>query len=374
MGIHNLLFFYLCFMNHSSIIFSGPNALKCELVPYLIELGIDRVFMILDKILLEIHADTLYPLMDLLPKEHILLIEAGEEYKHLDQCQKVWRFFTESKVNRNDVVVNVGGGVLTDLGGFCASIYKRGISTINVPTTLMGMVDAAIGGKTAVDYLGVKNLLGAFHLPIAVCGDSSFLSTLTQKELLSGFGEIVKHSLLVGGDMWQRVIQFDPLYSDSEEWQYFVDLSMKYKEAVVKEDLYDNGLRKCLNLGHTIGHALESYFINSKSSFGTDRDLVSHGEAVIAGLIAELYMSNQLLGFPSDILHQLIYLAKENYAPLLFTCKEYDPLLKLMKQDKKNISKAVSYVGMRSLGEPVLLEVDDEELKNGLDFYREMLC
>lgn len=355
----------------TSQIFVENDALKRELIPFLAKFGRGDIFFLVDQKLCSLHNDMLAPLLSLAEDCHVLFIEAGEEHKDIEGCKKIWDFLNMHKATRKSVLVNVGGGVLTDMGGFAASVYKRGIRTIHVPTTLMGMVDASIGGKTAVDYHGIKNLLGAFHMPLAVVGDSGFLSTLSRKDLLSGFAEIVKHALLIGGEMWYEVLRFDPLYAEIGEWQHFINLSMKFKSEIVEEDPKDEGRRKILNLGHTVGHAVESYLIERDLPLGR---VISHGEAVMIGLLCETYLSTVKLKFPSEKLHQLVYLSKSSYSPWLFSCKEYDKIVEYALQDKKNTSDQITFVAMNDLAQPLLMEVTEEDVKESLDFYREVVA
>ena len=230
---------------------------------------------------------------------------------------------------------------MLDFVGFVASIYKRGIPCVYVPTTLMAMIDASIGGKTAVDYAGVKNLLGAFSLPKAVMIDPQFLSTLPQEEILSGYWELVKYGLLSSGDLWKEIKAFDP-FGSIDSWLPFINRSVAIKEQFVEADFTDKGLRQWLNLGHTIGHGVE------------------------------LYLSHILLGADKSYLSDLIALMREYFSPYTFSCKHYPTILSLLHQDKKNEDDTVSIIAFKSLGQMEKVSCTDDLLKESLDFYREM--
>ena len=199
------------------------------------------------------------PLITDIPIE-IIEIEAGELHKNLDTCTQVWHALSELGADRKSLLINVGGGMVTDLGGFVASTYMRGVPFINVPTSLLAMVDASVGGKTAIDFLGVKNLIGSFHPAHEVIVDIDFLRTLPLEELLSGYGEVVKHATLMGGEAWREVCHIgDPVGLMDDEWQALIEKSIAYKASIVEADPTERGLRRILNIGHTVGHALEAY-------------------------------------------------------------------------------------------------------------------
>ncbi len=245
----------------------------------------------------------------------------------------------------------------------------RGIRTLNVPTTLLAMVDASVGGKMGINFDNIKNLIGAFHSPIKVCIDTDFLDTLPLEELYSGYGEVIKTALLAGGELWTKVLRTeDPQFLSPEEWTELVKLSVAYKTQIVEEDCFEKGVRKYLNLGHTIGHSLESF------SHLYDKKPLLHGEAIAIGLIIELYISYKHFGLDSQrkLLSQLNSILKDLYPRYTYVCKSYPKLLSLMKSDKKNHKGAISIMGLKDLGQVEELIITDKKvIEDGLDFYRE---
>jgi 3-dehydroquinate synthase len=266
------------------------------------------------------------------------------------------------------VLILIAGGALLDLGGFAAATYMRGIRTVNVPTTLLAMVDASVGGKTGIDYHGIKNLVGAFHAPLEVFVDTSFLSTLPIEELLSGYGEVIKHATLMGKEAWQEILHIgDPAGLMDDEWEALIAKSVAYKSSIVEADPTEQGLRRILNVGHTVGHALEAY-----SHTNTFRRALPHGEAVVFGLLIESYITSLIKGTDRTYIRQLMHLARELYAPFFYTCKDYPELLRLMRHDKKNTSGKIVLMGILEPGKVEAIELEGEEkIKEGLDFLRE---
>ena len=244
----------------------------------------------------------------------------------------------------------------------------RGIATVYVPTTLLAMVDASVGGKTAIDFLGIKNLIGSFHPAHEVIVDIDFLRTLPLEELLSGYGEVVKHATLMGGEAWREVCHIgDPVGLMDDEWQALIEKSIAYKASVVEADPTERGLRRILNIGHTVGHALEAY--SHQNEF---RRTLPHGEAVVFGLLIESYITMCQRGTSKEYIRQLMTLARELYSPFFYTCKDYPELLRLMRHDKKNSAGTITLMGVIEPGNIEAVEVADEGvIKEGLDFLRE---
>ena len=294
----------------------------------------------------------------------------GEEAKDTSHLAELWTWLHEAGATRASLLVVLGGGALLDLAGLAASTYMRGIRTIYVPTTLLAMVDASIGGKTAIDFLGVKNLIGSFHQPLETFVDVTFLDTLPLTELLSGYGEVIKHALLQGEESWRALLRLgDPQALGADDWHQLISESVAYKASIVATDPQEvSGLRRILNLGHTVGHALEAY---SHASRGM-RSL-THGEAVVFGLLIEGYITSLLVPEADrSYLRQLLSLARELYDPCYYTCSAYPELLRLMHGDKKNVGGKIKLVGLLRPGEVRILdEVGEDKLKEGLDFLRE---
>lgn len=288
-------------------------------------------------------------------------LEDGEEAKSLTNAEKVWCWLTEQGATRKALLVNIGGGSICDLGGFVAATYLRGIDYINIPTTLLAMVDAAVGGKTAVNLNGLKNRVGAFYPPKSVLTNGAFLRTLPVEEMLSGWGEILKYGLLESADRWHEYVScMERFMSDCESVMdmSIVDAARKYKERVVSDDLRENGLRKVLNFGHTIGHALE------------EKTHARHGYCVLWGMVAELYMSVIKAGCPKDVLTQLSRVMLDYYGRPQCNCREKDELVDLMRKDKKNASEeAITFTLLRGVGEPVINQTATvEEIRDGIDY------
>jgi 3-dehydroquinate synthase len=261
-------------------------------------------------------------------------------------------------------LINLGGGMVTDLGGFAASTFKRGIDFINIPTTLLAMVDASVGGKTGINFNGLKNEIGVFNDSKFVILDTQFLRTLDEKNFCSGYAEMLKHGLISNNDMWAELINYDLQHPDLKQMQRMVADSVRVKERIVTEDPQERGIRKALNLGHTFGHAFESWSLRRKP--------ILHGYAVAYGLVCELYMSAIKMGFPTDKMRQTVNFINENYSKLNFTCDDYGELIELMHHDKKNIADTINFTLLSEIGEiNINKTASEEEIKEAFDFYRE---
>ena len=302
-------------------------------------------------------------------RDHTCVLPAGEQHKTLESVCRIWDFLIEKNATRDAVLINLGGGMITDIGGFAASCYKRGIPFINIPTTLLAIVDAGEGGKTGFDYKGLKNEIGLFQEPLETIIYPPFLRTLPHKEFLSGFAEMLKHALIASPLEWERImaLDIDRLYQHpdealKEEFYALLERSLEIKRYFYELDPEEKGMRKTLNFGHTIGHAIESRLIERSEP-------QPHGYCVLWGMIAELYISHVALGFPTDSLSQLIQLCKEYYGGVLFSCKEYDRLTDRMRHDKKNTAAGINFTLLRNIGSPVINQTaDDKTIYEALDF------
>lgn len=257
------------------------------------------------------------------------VVPAGEIHKTLSTCEQIWKSMFGAQLDRRALVVNLGGGVVGDMGGFCAATYKRGIDFIQIPTTLLAMTDAAIGGKLAVDFQGFKNAVGVFRNPAAVFADPAFLQTLPERERRSGFAEVIKHALIGDPELWQSIRQ-DINHLDDLNWEALLEASIAVKVRVVTEDPFEKGLRAVLNFGHTVGHAVESFFLETHTP-------LTHGEAVAIGMVCEswlAYGSSPQTDATSAVLRR--FFEHRPIPPEIF-----DHLWVLMQQDKKNASGAV---------------------------------
>ena len=279
--------------------------------------------------------------LDALPEHFLLRIDSGEENKHLGTCEQLWMALTEAGFDRKGLVINLGGGVIGDMGGFVASTYKRGMDFLNIPTTLLSQVDASVGGKLGVDFHGFKNHIGLFAEPQNVLIDTCFYQTLPQRELRSGFAEVIKHGLIYDHAYWKKVKTID---LKNAPWSDLVSRSIEIKKEVVKADPFESGLRKILNFGHTLGHAVESYFLEK----GDQRLL--HGEAIAVGMICEAYLSHKLTGLSSDSLDEIVAFLKRIYSPVAIDQSLFEEIIGLTLQDKKNERGSIQFSLLKEIG------------------------
>ncbi|GAB6011095.1 3-dehydroquinate synthase [Viscerimonas tarda] len=295
-----------------------------------------------------------------------IIIRADDKNKNVESLSSVWKYLSENGATRNSLLINLGGGMLTDLGGFAAATFKRGIKCINIPTTVLGAVDAAVGGKTGINFNGLKNEIGAFAPAEAVLIDSHFFKSLDHANFLSGYAEMLKHSLIANDKEWAKIISFDTDNIDYDRLKELVISSVTVKEWIVDKDPFEKGIRKALNLGHTVGHAFESmsYEINKP---------MQHGYAIAWGLVCELYLSHKLCRFPKDKLLQTIGFIRENYGLFPFSCNEYEALYELMKHDKKNESSGkINFTLLNKIGDIALNQTaSKEDIFESIDFLRE---
>jgi len=261
----------------------------------------------------------------------VITIPAGEQYKTIQTCQTIWQELMDRQADRRSVLINLGGGVIGDMGGFCASTFKRGIDFIQVPTTLLAQVDASVGGKLGIDFADIKNSIGLFGNPQAVIADPVFFSTLPPRELRSGLAEIIKHSLIAEAEQWASIRTIDQL--DTVDWPTLVAPSVRIKQHIVAQDPFEQGLRKALNFGHTIGHAIESDALHSASP-------LLHGEAIAAGMICESYLSVKQAGLSQAALQEISDIIGRIYTPRAIDERRFPHLLDLMRNDKKNRNRS----------------------------------
>ena len=284
-----------------------------------------------------------------------IIINSGEENKNIDSCLFIWEKLNTFKADRKSLLINLGGGVLTDIGGFVASTYLRGINFINIPTTLLGMVDAAHGGKTGIDFKLLKNQIGVFSDPSEVILDSEYLNTLSKDEFLNGYAEIFKHSLLTN----KRDLNFNSLINLDfyKDVSFIIDKYSEIKNEIVRSDKFESNYRKILNLGHTIGHAIESYSFRS-----INLDELKHGEAIIVGLITELYISHRQLNFPLSDLENLKTNVLKYFKRVHLTESDIEEIYDLLVYDKKNEGGIVNFVLLKSIGDPVVDQQTTKEI------------
>ena len=299
---------------------------------------------------------------------HLLTLEAGEVTKNLTSVQFVWDFLFKHHATREGVLVNLGGGMITDLGGFAAATYMRGIRFVNIPTTLLAMVDASSGGKTGFDYKGVKNAIGTFTPPLATLIHLDFLRTLPAEELLSGFAEMLKHALIASQEEWVNLLQ---LLQEELPHEQLVEAlgstgvlqaSIAIKEKVVAQDPHETGLRKILNFGHTVGHAIESAAL--------EHNALPHGYCVLWGMVAEVYLSVVKFGCPREVLQQLTQIMLQYYGRPQCNCKQREQLIQRMYQDKKNsANRTPNFTLLRAVGEPEINQyVSEKDIDEALEY------
>ncbi len=291
----------------------------------------------------------------------IIEIEAGEINKNIETCTQVWEVLSELDADRKSAMINLGGGVVTDLGGFVASCFKRGIDFINVPTTLLAMVDASVGGKTGVDLGSLKNQIGVINQPELVLVDPLFLNTLDERQLQSGFAEMLKHGLISDANYWSTLKNV----AGFKEIDSLIHTSVSIKNEVVVKDPTEQHLRKILNYGHTLGHAVESYFLEHP-----DYELLLHGEAIAVGMILEAYLSHKLTGLPLAELEDIKETFLSRYKKVSFTKADIESILSLLKFDKKNSHGNINFVLLHAIGEPAIdIKVSPELMLEAFDYY-----
>lgn len=344
------------------VVISGN--LERDLVNAISECEHDRIFVLTD----ETTQQLCWPKIKnfkALKNSTPIIIKATDTHKNLDTLSQVWQALSSGGATRHSLMINLGGGMVTDLGGFAASTFKRGIDFINIPTTLLAMVDASVGGKTGINFGGLKNEIGVFSDSRFVIINTQFLDTLDHDNICSGYAEMLKHGLISDERTWAELVTFDLDTPDLSQLQRMVAESIKVKERIVEADPHEHGIRKALNLGHTMGHAFESFAMRR----GTP---ILHGYAVAYGLISELYMSARKTAFPTDRMHQTVRFIRENYGTFNITCDDYPTLIELMRHDKKNTSGIINFTLLGNVGDIRINQTaNEEEIKEALDFFRE---
>ena len=298
-----------------------------------------------------------------------VIVAPGENNKNIDSLCKIWENLSSSDVTRNGLVVNIGGGMVTDMGGFAAATFKRGIRYVNIPTTLLGATDAATGGKTAVNFMGLKNEIGAFHVPSETLFFPQSLSSLPRRDLLAVYAEMVKAAMIADSSLYKKLLDVESVLNDSSRLEQTVGDCVKIKEEIVALDPYEKGLRKVLNLGHTAGHAFESFLLNHGRE-------IRHGEAVAHGLLVALILSHLKLKLPSEeIWRYANEFLKTEFSRLPIDCSAIEELTALMAHDKKNERKGeLKFVLLREIGSPLTdCTVSEEELQEALELYCDIM-
>lgn len=304
-----------------------------------------------------------YPILKaFLPKHSVVTVPSGEAHKILATCEKIWEAMTKEELDRHALVINAGGGVIGDMGGFCAAVYKRGIDFVQVPTTLLSQVDASVGGKLGIDFQGFKNHLGVFNIPKSVLIDPVFLKTLPEREIRSGFGEVIKHCLIADGAKWEEIRSKD---FEQQNWPDLIAHSVKIKQQVVDQDPTEKGLRKILNFGHTLGHAVETCFLNKPAN-----QRLFHGEAIAVGMIMEAYLSFERKMIDQKTLTDIEEFLFATYGKVKIKPEDIEEIIALTRQDKKNKGKEIRFSLLKGAGQCAFdIVVAAAEMRRSIAYY-----
>jgi len=347
----------------NSIIFSRQITEELEKIINSFPEG--KTFLLTEKTPEKLCLPLIQPLLDNKGIRHVVL-PGGENNKSTESVTKVWEFLSKNGADRKSLLINLGGGLLTDLGGFSASTFKRGISFINIPTTLLAQVDASVGGKTGINFNGLKNEIGVFNNPCNVIIDTDFLKTLDDKNFLSGFAEMIKHGLIKSPLHLKKLLDYDMNKKDLTYFQEIIKESVDIKEWFVKRDPTEKNIRKALNFGHTAGHAFESFALHKGNP-------ILHGYAVIYGIIAELYLSGKKTGFDRKTLEDITGWIIKKYGKFEISAKDEEPLYRLMTHDKKNENNLINFTLISKPGEVVINQVCSKpEIMESLNYYRNL--
>ena len=300
---------------------------------------------------------------------HLIEIRSGEQNKNIESCGYIWDELTTKGADRKSILINLGGGVITDMGGFAAATYKRGIPFINIPTTILGMVDAAVGGKTGVDLNGLKNQIGLFSNPEMILIHPTFLLTLPKRERISGLAEIIKYGLIDDPSIWRTISnkEFDITNIPDE----IIKKSIKIKEGIVKKDPTEKGIRKTLNFGHTLGHAIEThYFLKTK------KEQLLHGEAIAIGMILALHLSfltnNMIIDLVNEISKNIKNIYSENI-PSTISIRDISYIISLLQHDKKNLNGNTNFILLSQIGKPIFdCKVNKKQIIKSFEYYNNL--
>jgi len=332
-----------------------------ELSSFLSEKSTKKIFVLCD----ENTKKHCYPLIQdaFLQKPVEITIPVGEKSKNIDLVQQVWRNLTKKNADRQSLLINIGGGKVTDLGGFAAGTYQRGIDYVNIPTSLLAQIDASVGGKTGVNFDDLKNQIGLFNQPIVVFIASKFLKTLPQRELISGMAEMIKHSLLDSQEAWNKIKRIYPEKTDFTYLQTLIKESVEFKMKIVESDPLEKGNREALNFGHTVGHAIETFFNRRNIE-------ILHGEAVAIGMICELFLSNKVLSFNFKKLFEVSEYLATYFKSFKIDYNIYDEIYEIMKHDKKNKQDSIRFTLLKDIGDfEINQQCSKEDIFEALNFY-----
>jgi len=338
--------------------------LKADLESLLENFNAEKIFLLTD----ESSYKYCFPRVSHINKisvDRTIIIKSGDNNKNIMTAVEVWKALSSKGADRKSILINLGGGMPTDLGGFAASTFKRGMKFINIPTTLLSMVDASVGGKTGINFEGFKNEIGVFNIAHAVLIDTSFLDTLDKENIKSGFAEMIKHTLIYSDESWTQLKSFNLLNLNLEDLKTLVADSISIKEHFVQADPTEMGIRKALNFGHTIGHAIESFALKSGKP-------LLHGYAVAYGMIAELYLSGKKLGFDAKQIDKISHTISQIYGAYMIDEKHDETLYELTLHDKKNEGGRINFTLLEAPGK-VKIDVDcsKDDIKAALAYFRQ---
>ena len=348
---------------HSNIIFSQNVAFELEKIVQRYPVG--KVFLLTEEALHELCLPVIAGVIKTYGIKTVS-IPGGETNKSIRSVEKVWEFLSKNGADRKSLLINIGGGMLTDLGGFAASTFKRGMAFVNIPTTLLAQVDASLGGKTGINFNGLKNEIGVFNEPDAVIINTGFLKTIDYENFLSGYAEMLKHGLIKNPGHWEELMDYDLYDINYESLQHIIAHSVAVKEWHVANDLTEKNIRKALNFGHTAGHAFESYALHSGKP-------ILHGFAVVYGMIVELYLSAKVSGFPQEQLDEIADWLLNVYGKFEIETSDYEALYELMTHDKKNEAGRINFTLITNIGEVAInQDCSKEFVFEALDYYSKL--
>ena len=335
-----------------------------DLKSFIAQNNYSKIFFLADRITMDKCLPYVIAQLDTLKEYDLIEVDEGEENKNIDFCIGIWNMLLDFGADRNSLLINVGGGVVTDMGSFAAATYKRGIDFVQVPTTLLSQVDASVGGKTGIDLGKVKNIIGTFTQPKGVFISSEFLKTLDNKQLVSGFAEVIKHGLIFDEAYFNELKTIAP----QQITTHHIYRSVEIKNEVVTTDPYEKGLRKILNFGHTIGHAIESFSLTG------NRQPLLHGEAIAIGMICESYLSHRCNNLTKQNLDEITTYIRSIFPDYRFSTGDYAELLEVMKNDKKNNNGKIGFALLNTIGKcDYNIYPTEDQIFESLDFYRSLL-
>ncbi len=322
-----------------------------------------QVFLLVDSNTYQHCLPLLIEHVEMLAEVQLIEVESGEQSKDLNICAHIWQTLSEENADRKTLLINLGGGAITDLGGFIASIYKRGIDFINIPTTLLSQVDASVGGKTGIDFLGFKNQLGTFTNPKCVIVCTDFMHTLPKRDMLSGMAEVFKHGLIADKAYFEKTLkEFKDI-----DFNLLIKRSIEIKNTIVNNDPFEGGERKKLNFGHTFGHAIESFYLESEN-------YLLHGEAVAIGMLMESQLSFNLKKLIGDDLEQIYTALGSTFPMRVIADDDINKLIELCQQDKKNENNLLKFTLLENIGNAITNQtVSEEECKAAINDYNKKI-